>query len=344
MKTHSPVYFLLIVLLYGLLACCKGQPAEEKGSNHLDPHQIEQFVLHQMDTLDIPGISIAIFNKEEVFYAKNLGLKNLETQEKVDSQSLFEACSLTKPVFAYTVIKLAAQGLLDLDTPLYTYLPNKDLAQDERYKLLTARIVLSHTSGLPNWREGKLTFISDPGTEFTYSGEAYEYLGSVIESLTGENLQEVIQREVFNPLNIKNSFFMENEYLINHMATGHRNGKVMGRNICKEPHMAYSLSTHAMDYSKLIMAFMKESELPQSTFHQMSEPHFAIDSDDTVCLGIFTEETPTGLQYYHSGNNDERFNSSFEFYVDRNIGYVYFINCNKRREFTKALEGYLGYY
>lgn len=344
MQKRKTIFFIVAVSLCSLNYSLIGQNHTIDELSHLNHHKIEQFVLSKIDSLQIPGISIAIFDKDSTFYHKSLGIKSLETKEVVDANTLFEACSLTKPVFAYTVIKLSEKGVLDLDTPLYKYYPNADLADDKRYKQITARVVLSHTSGLPNWRKGKLAIGPDPGTEFLYSGEAYEYLGSVIEYITGDNLQDVILREVFAPLGIKNSYFFENKYLKKHMATGHRDGKVVGRNIVKEPHMAYSLCTNAEEYSKLIIAFMNESKVPNSTFNRMSVPHFAIDSTDTICLGIFTDKTPTGLQYYHSGNNDDRFTSSFEFYIENNIGYVYFINCNKRQEFTKELESYLGYY
>jgi CubicO group peptidase (beta-lactamase class C family) len=70
------------------------------------------------------------------------------------------AASLTKAVFAYLVLQLADKRLLDLDKPVYQYLPKPlpeypdytDLATDPRYQRITARRLLSHTSGLPNWR------------------------------------------------------------------------------------------------------------------------------------------------------------------------------------------------
>lgn len=344
MTKYRAIYSIGIILLCLLFLSLVRQPSSKSQQHNFDPDKIEQFVKEQMDSLKIPGLSIAIFSNEKVFYSQTLGVKNIETKEKVDSNTLFEACSLTKPIFAYTVVKLSEEGVLDLDTPLYKYFPNTDLLEDERHKLITARMILSHTSGLPNWREDNLTINFNPGTKFSYSGEGYEYLGSVIEHITGKNLQDVIQKEVFTPLHIQNSYFIENEYLKYHMATGHIDNNIMGRNKCKEPHMAYSLCTNAKEYSKFIRALMNESKMPNSTFNKMSVPHYLLDSIDNVCLGIFTEKTPTGLQYNHSGNNDDRFNSSFEFYIDKNIGYVYFINCNKRREFTKELENYLGYY
>jgi CubicO group peptidase (beta-lactamase class C family) len=69
----------------------------------------------------------------------------------VNDQTLFEAASVSKPIFAYFVMRMVEKGLLNLDTPLYKYLPYPDIEHDDRYKLITARMVLNHTTGFPNW-------------------------------------------------------------------------------------------------------------------------------------------------------------------------------------------------
>lgn len=84
------------------------------------------------------------------------------------------------------------QGILNLDQPLYTYLPYSDIAHDDRYKLITARMILCHTSGFPNWRflnaDKKLDIKFTPGTQYLYSGEGFEYLANVIAYL--KNIQK----------------------------------------------------------------------------------------------------------------------------------------------------------
>ena len=95
---------------------------------------------------------------------------------------------MSKPVFAYLVMKLREKGVLDLDTPLSTYAaPPVELKGDPRATLITARRVLSHTTGLPNWRSKEEPFRIDftPGDRYRYSGEGYSYLQSVVTHLTG---------------------------------------------------------------------------------------------------------------------------------------------------------------
>jgi CubicO group peptidase (beta-lactamase class C family) len=111
------------------------------------------------------------------------GVKDAARREPVDAETVFEAASLSKSVFAYGVLALCHAGLLDLDTPLTHYLPDRSLCRDPRLEAITARTVLSHTTGFPNWRQrGKpLTIDRVPGESFGYSGDGYLYLQRVVE-------------------------------------------------------------------------------------------------------------------------------------------------------------------
>jgi CubicO group peptidase (beta-lactamase class C family) len=140
---------------------------------------MDRFLQHAMDSLGMPGLSIAIITNGKICYERALGVTNMSTGKKVDRNSIFEAASLSKPVFAFFVMKMVENGELDLDKPLYQYLPYADIAYDDRYKLITARMVLTHTSGLPNSRyydkadtgmhikNGDLYLKFTPGTNFS---------------------------------------------------------------------------------------------------------------------------------------------------------------------------------
>jgi CubicO group peptidase (beta-lactamase class C family) len=136
---------------------------------------------------------------------------------------------MTKPVFAYAVHQLVKSHQLDLDTPLYRYYPYDDIDYDDRYKLITARMVLSHTTGFPNWRNGgELRIMSDPGTKYGYSGEGFEYLSLVVKHLLNKKIQHVVEQEVFRPLSINNSFLIKNPYVMDHLADGLKDNKEWG--------------------------------------------------------------------------------------------------------------------
>ncbi|MCP5105160.1 MAG: beta-lactamase family protein, partial [bacterium] len=138
------------------------------------PLQLDKAIPALMEKADIPGMSMAIINNSKIVSRKVFGVKNTKTKTPVTGDTLFEAASLTKPVLAYSALKLVDEGKLELDKPLYQYFEYKDIQHDERYKLITARIVLKHSSGFPNWRtmnnDKKLDIKFTPGEKFSYSG------------------------------------------------------------------------------------------------------------------------------------------------------------------------------
>jgi CubicO group peptidase (beta-lactamase class C family) len=141
---------LFIILLF-LNFKSTAQLQTLKGSK-LSIENLDGVIKKQMDSLSLPGLSFALINNGKVVYHSSLGVSDMVTKKRVNANSLFEAASLSKTLFSYFVLKMVDQKVLNLDTPLYRYLPYPDIANDERYKLITARMILSHTSGFPNWR------------------------------------------------------------------------------------------------------------------------------------------------------------------------------------------------
>ena len=136
---------------------------------------------------------------------------------RIEDDTMFAAASLTKPVFAVGVMALVDEGVLDLDRPLDAYLPEPFLPEDERAASVTARMVLSHTTGFPNWREGSndrvhpphrgLRLRWPPGTRWGYSGEGFSYLQHVIEQLVAAPVADYLTQVVLRPLGMTNSTF-----------------------------------------------------------------------------------------------------------------------------------------
>jgi CubicO group peptidase (beta-lactamase class C family) len=140
----------------------------------------------------------------------------------VSDRTEFEAASLGKPVFAYGVLRLVDAKILDLDRPLFEYLPTPE-ANNAKMKRVTARHVLSHTTGLPNWRQqpGPLEPASDPGKTFSYSGEAFFYLQRVVEQVTRKPFARVMREQVFDPLDMKDSSYVWLPEFESRMAAGY---------------------------------------------------------------------------------------------------------------------------
>ena len=290
----------------------------------------------------IPGISIAVIKDSRVVYHRGFGVKNAATREPATDDTVFEAASMTKPVFAYTVLRLVDRGLLELDTPLYTYLPYEDIAHDDRYKLITARMVLTHRTGFPNWRTGKLEIKFTPGTEVSYSGEGFVYLGKVIEKLTGKKLVDLFREEVFAPLGIENASLVWNEHVARLTATGHGGTSPMMKRKPSEPNVAASLHIDAKNYASFLIAVLQGKGLSAASSQEMLRPQVKVPDEKGTSwgLGISIEETPQGTHYGHGGRNPG-FTSLSVLYKDRGIGYVFLVNNDDASKMENVLNAYL---
>ncbi len=131
-------------------------------SDEATVEQLERDIPDLMKKDGVPGLSIAVIRGGKTAWLHGFGVKEVTTGEAVTGETVFEAASLSKPVFAYGVLKLVEQGKLGLDVPLTTYLPKPFMEGDERLAKITARIVLSHRTGFANWpgKDGTSKFIS----------------------------------------------------------------------------------------------------------------------------------------------------------------------------------------
>jgi CubicO group peptidase (beta-lactamase class C family) len=329
----------------------------EKGVLHqLGPEsfsKVDHFIETYQKYYQIPGVSLALIKDGRLVYNKTYGVRNTFTGEKVDENTLFEAASVTKPVFAFAVQRLAERGIIDLDKPLYLYLPNPDIEYDERYKLMTARHVLSHRTGFPNWRwmnkDGKLNLLFTPGTDYNYSGEGFEYLKMVIQKITGKKVEQVLQEEVINPIGLYHTFFSRNDSLKLMAANGHYDMLPTYDELPESPGMAYSMYTEARIFTKFMLYLLEQKGLSAETYQNMFQKHsdFHYKPEDEkpkypAYMGVSLEirETPFGKSFGHGGNNGD-FKCHFEVYQDLKMGYVIFTNSNTSDALLEALRYFL---
>lgn len=348
---------LLTFILVCLLSIPSHAQIKTPAGKTIPPAAMDQFLKKEMDSLHIPGLSVAFISGGKIVYQRELGFANLEQKVKVDKNSIFEACSMSKTVFAYFVLQLADKGIIKLDTPLYQYIPYPDIAYDDRYKLITARMVLCHTSGLPNWHEyepadsslhlpkGAQYLKFTPGTGFNYSGEGYQYLVKVVAHLlntTEVELGNIVYKDVCAPLGMKHSKFGWNDFIREHKVTGYRQKDDDGINKpgelkkFEEFSAAGGLHSNAEDYAHFMMALMNAKGPYQEMFKQQSK---VPDWDDTDYwgLGISMKKNNYGVRYMHSGNNGD-FTCYFVMYKDLKTGYVFFTNNNRAGDLFDKLE------
>jgi CubicO group peptidase (beta-lactamase class C family) len=351
-------FFFSFTSLLFLILNTHPSPAQIKtiSGKNLTDEKMDQFIKTTMDSLKMPGLSVAVINNGKIVYHRALGVTDQHTGKRIDGNTLFEAASMSKPVFAYFVMKMTDKDVLDLDKPLYQYLPYPDIAQDERYKRITARMVLSHTSGFPNWRamneDKNLDIKFTPGTQFSYSGEGYDYLAKVIASLTNttlKNLDGLFQKEVAVPLELKHFYFPGNEYLDTHLAHPHAGDSVTlideswDRTLLNA---AGGLRTESVDYARFLIAVMNDQNLKKETARDMLKKQVQLPVDNMIrkyagytgwALGFAIKETPYGPIYLHAGNN-HGFESGFILDKSQKTGYVFFTNCDKGNAFSQKLE------
>ena len=176
-----------------------------------------------MEVASVPGVAMSVVHDERVVWQHHAGVADRKTGRAVASDTLWPAASLSKPVFALAVLRLVDAKKLDLDTPLRTYLPGY-APDDPRANSITARHVLSHSSGLPNWRqddEQPLVPEFQPGSRFRYSGEGYYYLQRVVEHVTATPFEQFMQRAVFAPLMMSSSTYTWRADVASRVVAGH---------------------------------------------------------------------------------------------------------------------------
>ena len=304
---------------------------------------MDQYLTAMMDSLKIPGASIAIINNGTIVYERALGLANIDSAKKVDAHTIFEAASMSKPVFAYFVMKMMQDGILKLalDQPVYQYFPYPEIAYDDRYKLITARMLLTHTSGFPNWRENnKLTIKFTPGTQYSYSGEGYEYLVNAVAHLTHTNspsLDSLFQEEVVKPLGLDHFSYLRNPYLTAHKAYGYYSDSNPPNGRFKPVPIffgaSYGLHTDAHDYAGFLLAIMKEKGLKRPYLDSMLAPRVRMIEDGKPTsmfygYGFVVDTTEYGVRYQHTGNNGN-FTGGFMFFRKQQDGFILLTNGDK---------------
>jgi len=165
-----------------------------------------------LEQAKVPAVSIAVIRDGELAWQRAFGVKDTGTNEPVDDDTVFAACSNTKPVFAYGVSKLCERGILYLDTPLTSY-TSRRVTSDPRVELITTRHVLNHRTGFPNWRQGPdLPIQFTPGSRKQYSGEGFSYLQSVVVEITGKSFEEFMRDNVLTPLGMTSSGITDLDY------------------------------------------------------------------------------------------------------------------------------------
>ena len=252
-------------------------------------NRLEDRIPMLLERGDVPGLSVAYIHKGSVIWHKGFGITSTKTKIPVTDNSVFEAASLSKPVVAYAVMKLVDEGRLDLDKPLIQYLsaPYPGV-YDARINRVTARHVLSHTSGFPNWRSNDtLKIFFNPGERFSYSGEGFVYLSKIIESITGEKFNDFMTRTLFKPLGMKHSSYSWRDSYDSLKVFRHNTrGDAVSQNkmVAGAYNAAASLHTTAADYARFMTAVLRSESVKKTTKQMMLTPYAQVREGGTQTI------------------------------------------------------------
>ncbi len=312
----------------------------------------EKKLMELLKENEISGMQL-MYSKNGKTQAYNVGMTKEVEGKKVEANTIFQAASLSKTVFAYIVLRLYDRGLLDIDEPILNYV-SKDFDRYDRsnpnYSKITARMVLRHTTGFPNWGDEKTAlFQFPPDSCWGYSGEGYAFLQKGVENKLGKSLEQLAVEEVFTPLGMKNSGFVWNEKF---EGLAPFINKAEDKANYTRANAAYSMLTNATDFNIFLGALLKGSGLKPETHKMMfakaspanrfNSP--VVESDKYIDwgLGAGLQTNEKGNAIWHWGDNGQS-KCFYIAYPEKNEILVYFIyNFNGldiTEEITKVFLG-----
>ena len=353
-----------------------GQTIKRIDGSNISIDSLQQKIKSLMTDANVSGLAITVFNDNKPVFTKTFGLANVQKNELLTPQSIMYACSFAKNVFAYIAMQLVEENKLDLDKPLVMYLDRPlvdikikgfkrgyhDLKADLRLNKITARMCLTHTSGLPNWRwfeaDKKLKIKFEPGTRYSYSGEGLFLLQFIIEQITGKGLEILSQERVFKPLGMKNTSQVWQPRFDTAICYAH-NTKGEPYELMKwdEASAGGSMSTTLTDYTKFFGAMIQGKHLSKKIFDLMITPQIRIkskqqfganawidstDNDDielSYGLGVGIFKTPYGKAFFKEGHDDGWGHYSICF-TDKKIALIIMTNNDNGESIFKELLAY----
>lgn len=290
---------LIIYCLFLFLTVGQSQSIKRLDGSSISFSTIDQTVKELMQEHHIQGLSLAILNKNKTAFINSYGFRNQPKNQLLDTASIVYGASLSKAVFGYLCMKLVDEKVLDLDKPLFQYLKKDiseydyfaDLKTDDRWKMITARMCLSHTTGLPNVRWfnpnssepdtlGIMKIYFKPGSKYAYSGEGFKLLQLVVEEITNQPIDHLATERIFGPMGMnRTGYVWHDSFGDENVAVGHlNNGLIDQKKKRTEAVAGGSLVTTIADYTRFVEQVMQEKGLSKKSFQEMLAPQIAIHS------------------------------------------------------------------
>ncbi|WP_394746857.1 serine hydrolase domain-containing protein [Spongiimicrobium salis] len=296
---------------------------------------------------NVPAVAVGIIEDGQVSYTKVFGEQR--KGRGASDATIFTVASLTKPIFSIVALNLIEKGKLQLDEPLYKYHIDPDLTVNENLKKLNARYVLSHQSGFVNWRNmsptKKLEFNFEPGSQYLYSGEGFEFLRKALTNKTAKTLPEWAEEVLFNPLGLKDIAFTWNpKWDIEKVAYPYNiNLEEYAYAPRTELNAAAGLQTTIKDYTEVCAYVLRGGGLSKSLFDEMTRPQVRVKENLYYGLGweVIPSLTNKETVLMHPGN-ENGISTMVILLPESKRGIVVFTNGDGGFEiYQKVVESYL---
>ncbi|MEL7538289.1 MAG: serine hydrolase domain-containing protein [Pseudomonadota bacterium] len=289
-----------LLLIAALVAGCTSASDERVGDVAftradgvaLTANAIDTQVEKLMAAANVTGLAVALIGPDDVAYAKAYGFADVARDAPLATDTVMYGASLTKSTFAYAVMTLVDEGRVDLDAPIADLLPKPlsdydkytDLTEDPRWRSWSLRTLLSHASGLPNWRwfmpEEKLTIMFEPGTRYAYSGEGIQVAQLVLEEAYGIDVNALMQERVFDRFGMARTSMLWREDFRDNLARGYaKDGENLGHNMRQSVRAAGSMDTTLADYATFLAALQRGDGITAASKREMLRPQIRITSE-----------------------------------------------------------------
>lgn len=302
-----------------------------------------------LTAFDVPGLAFAALVDCSATPVITVGAATLDPTTQVSDSTVFEAASLSKPIFAYLVMQLVDEGLIDLDRPLARDFAYARIDNAQNYAQITSRMILAHQTGLPNWvgdtdapdRSDPIAFVAPPGTQFSYSGEAYELLRSYVEFRTSRSLAELFRERLGHIMPDSTFAFPlpagttpSRGYTSTREPTGERNLSNLGG-------AAGGLLTTAADYARFLELICSGQGLSESAHRTMLSPQSPVPpgqfpAPTSWALGWAVMGSGSATTILHGGDNG-KYRSIAAIFPNERGGMVVLTNGRNGGDLIEAL-------
>lgn len=211
--------FAPLAVLFGLLCPLAAQGGVKAKETRFDFDALESFCESELERQKVPGFSLALVFEDQLAWSGGFGLANLETGARAHGRTVYRIGSVSKPLVATALMQLVAEGKVDLDEDVRTYVPEwPERTGAQADWTITVRHLCTHTSGIGHYRGFEFLsskaytdlvapleiykdrpLLFEPGTKFRYSTYGFNLVGNVVENVSGKPIDEAMHERIFAP-------------------------------------------------------------------------------------------------------------------------------------------------